>query len=141
MSAFVLSKEGIDKLTVATAAMLQLNNKYRLSYPLAPATVDLIGKYRDDLHNLYRALFIANIKAVNGRYGEDQKTLPKYTPLHAWDVERLAPDMLKEAAEIYSTYLYQCSEDPVIDTPIYNALYDVYKLLCLVLVKYTMIYQ
>lgn len=57
MSAFVLTQEDINLLTQATDAMLRLNNRYPGSYPLAAATVDLIGKYANDLHNIYRALY------------------------------------------------------------------------------------
>lgn len=133
MSSFVLDKEEIGLLAVATAAMLQMNRKYSGSYPLSPETVETIGKY--DTHNLYRALYIANIKAVNGRYGEETKTLPKYTPRPAWDPERLNPAAMRKAAEAFDSYMYQCSEDPVYKSPVYNAFYDVYKLLCMVLVK------
>lgn len=135
MSAYVLDKDGIDLLTAATAAMLQMNRKYAGSYPLHPDTVDLIGKYADDLHSLYRALYIANIKAVNGRYGEECRTLPKYTPLKAWNTERLNIDSLKKAADCFSEYMYQCSEDPVYKSPVWYAVSDVYRLLCMVLVK------
>ena len=135
MSAYVLSKEEIDNMTQVTASLLQLNRKYPGSYHLHKETVDLIGKYADDLHNIYRALFIANIKAVNGRYGEGTKTLPKYTPLKNVDVKYLSMHHLKETAGIYNSYLYQCSEDPVYMSPIFNAFYDVYKLLCMYIIE------
>lgn len=132
MSAFVLSKESIDLLTEATAAMLQLNRKYSACYPLAPDTINILGKYTDDLHKVYRALYIANIRAVNGRYNEDQKTLPKYTTLKEWDLDRLPLDKMKNAITTYSTYIYQCCEEPVIYSGIWNALQDIRKLLCMV---------
>ena len=135
MSAYVLDQDEINTLTRATAAMLQMNRKYSGSYPLGADTVQLLGRYADDLHSIYRALYIANIKAVNGRYREDTKTLPKYKPLHAWDTDRLNPEALKEAARVFSSYMYQCSEDPIHGSAVYNAFYDVYKLLCLVIVK------
>ena len=74
MSAYVLEQNEINLLTQATDAMLRLNKKYSGSYPLNTGTVELIGKYADDLHNIYRALYITNIKAVNGRYGDDVRT-------------------------------------------------------------------
>lgn len=135
MSAFVLSQEEINLLTQATDAMLRLNKKYPGSYPLAAATVDLIGKYADDLHNIYRALFITNIKAVNGRYGENERTLPKYSSVIPWDTDRLNLMQLKNAAGKFGCYMYQCSEDPVYGGSAYNAFYDVYKLLCMVIVN------
>lgn len=135
MSAFVLSQEDINILTQATAAALQLNRKYAASYPLNADTIALLGKYADDLHSLYRALYIANIKAVNGRYGEDQKTLPKYNPLRAWDTERISPDQLRTAAGRFGCYMYQCMEEPVYGSAVYNAFYDVYKLICLMYCK------
>jgi hypothetical protein len=133
MSAYVLRQEHIQLLTAATDAMLRMNKKYPGSYPLHPDTVNIIGKYTNDLHNIYRALYIANIKAVNGRYGEDEKTLPKYTKVRPWDTERLNPADMRKAAETFESYMYQCSEEPIYGTPIFNAFYDVYKLLCLVL--------
>lgn len=137
MSAFVLDKAEIELLTKATAAALQLNRKYAGSYPLDVKTVDLLGKYTDDLHNLYRALYIMNIKAVNGRYNESAKTLPKYTSIAPWDISRLNPAQLKKAAGMFGCYMYQCSEDPIYGSPVFNAFYDVYKLVCLILVHET----
>lgn len=135
MSSYVLDKDGIDLLAQATGAMLEMQRRYAASYPLNGDTVALLGAYTDDLHNLYRALYITNIKAVNGRYGEDTKTLPKYTPLHRWDTERLQPDLLRRAAETFSEYLYQCTEDPVYGGRAFNAFCDIYKLLCMVIVS------
>ena len=137
MSAFVLDKKEIDVLVQATDAMLRLNKRYPGSYPLAADTVTLIGKYAEDLHNIYRALYITNIKAVNGRYGEEEKTLPKYTKISPWDIERLNVYQMKKAAGKFGCYMYQCSEDPVYGSPVYNAFYDIYKLLCLLIVKKT----
>ena len=135
MSAFVLNQNEINILTQATDAMLKLNKRYPASYPLAATTVDLIGKYADDLHNIYRALFIANIKAVNGRYGENERTLPKYSRLIPWDTERLNVQQMKKDAGAFGCYMYQCSEDPIYGSPVYNAFCDIYKLLCLMIVN------
>ena len=135
MSAFVLSKEDIDVLTLATNAMLRINRQYPGSYPLTDETLETLGKYADDLHNVYRALFITNIKAVNGRYGEDEKTLPKYTPLHKWDVETVNSTTLKKAAGMFQCYLYQIAEEPIYGGRAYKAFYDVFKLLCMYTVK------
>lgn len=135
MSAYVLEQADINILTQATAAALQLNRKYAASYPLNAETVALLGKYADDLHSLYRALYIANIRAVNGRYGENEKTLPKYKPLRAWDTERLSPDQLERAAGRFGCYLYQCDEDPVYGSAVYNAFVDIYKLICTIYCK------
>ena len=137
MSAFVLSQEEINLLTGATDAALRMNRKYPGSYHLAPRTVELLGQYAGDRHNVYRALYITNIKAVNGRYGEEQKTLPKYQPVPEWNTERLDPDKLRKACGMYSCYMYQCSEDPIYGSDIFNALYDVYKLLCTIYVSKT----
>lgn len=134
MSAFVLDKNEIELLTQATSAMLQLNRKYKASYPLAPETVSLLGKYADDLHSLYRALYIANIKAVNGRYSDDKKTLPKYTPVMGWNLDRLPLDRMEKAAGTFGCYMYQCAEEPVIYSPIWIALQDIRKLLCMVVI-------
>lgn len=135
MSAFVLEKKEIDTLTTATAAALQLNKKYPASYGLNDSTVEILGKYADDLHNLYRALYITNIKAVNGRYGDDQKTLPKYTQLRPWDTSRIDVYKLKKAVGLFGCYMYQCSEDPVYGSAVFKAIDDVYRLLCTIYVK------
>lgn len=135
MSAYVLNQEDIEQLTQATAAMLRLNHLYPASYYLAPDTVKLLREYTDDLHNLYRALYIANIKAVNGRYHEETRTLPKYRPLTPWNTDHLTLDTLKKAAGRFNYYLYQCSEDPIYGSAIFNAFTDIYKLLCMVIVE------
>lgn len=135
MSAYVLDQEDIEQLTVATAAMLELNRRYPGSFYLAAETVEMFGKYADDLHSLYRALYITNIKAVNGRYHEESRTLPKYRPLTPWNTDRLTLDTLKKAAGMFSCYLYQCEEDPIYGSAIFNALTDIYKLLCMVIVE------
>ena len=139
MSAFVLDKTDIDILTRATDAALRLNQKYSGSYPLHPDTIALMGRYAGDLHSIYRALYIANIKAVNGRYEGDTKTLPKYTPLRAWDIDRISPDQLKTAAGRFGCYMYQCAEEPIYKSAVYNAFYDIYKLICLCYMKMTVI--
>ncbi len=136
MSAFVLSQENINLLTQATHAVFQLNSLYPTAYHLEAATTALLGHYADDLHNLYRALYIANIKAVNGRYREDTKTLPKYKPLDRWDVEHLPVHDLRRAAGMFQCYLYQCAEEPIYKSPVYDAFYDVFKALCTVYVKH-----
>lgn len=132
MSAFVCDEKTINLLTQAACAALQMNRKYSASYPLNPETVDLLGKYADDLHMLYRALYIANIKAVNGRYGDNEKTLPKYKPLRAWDLERLPLDQLRTACGKFACYMYQICEDPIFESPVYNAFQDIRKLLCMI---------
>lgn len=140
MSAYVLEQADILTLAQATDAMLQMAAQYPGSYPLEPQTTAILGRYKGDLHNLYRALYIANIKAVNGRYGDDVKTLPKYTPVSPWKTDHIGhigADRLKKAASVFGTYMYQCAEEPIYGSRVYMAFYDVYKLLCLCLVKET----
>lgn len=131
MSAFVLNQENINLLTQATDAILRLNKKYPGSYHLAKDTVAILGQYTGDMHNIYRALYITNIKAVNGRYSENTKTLPKYQRLSPWNIDR-GPDLndLKKACCLFGCYLYQISEDPIDGTKIYNAFQDIKKSLC-----------
>ena len=135
MSAYVLNQNEINLLTAATDAALRLNQRYPGSYNLNPDTIKLLGKYAGDRHNIYRALYIANIKAVNGRYGENEKTLPRYKPVPEWHINRLEKFQLKRACGAFGCYLYQCSEDPIYGSNIYNAFYDIYKMLCTVLVE------
>ena len=137
MSAFVLSQEEISRLTQATDAALRLNQKYPGSYHLADATVDLLGKYAGDLHNVYRALYITNIKAVNGRYNEQNKTLPKYKTLRQWDIGRVNTYDLKKACGTFGCYLYQISEDPIYGSPVYKAFNDINNMLCALYVSKT----
>lgn len=138
MSAFVLNQEEINILTAATDAALRLNEEYPGSYPLAPQTVELLGSYIGDLHKIYRALYITNIKAVNGRYGEDQKTLPKYEEIMPWSLGRQENEKLRKACGVFGCYMYQCSEEPIYGSDIFNAFQDIYKLLCFVLVQNSM---
>ena len=131
MSAYVLSQESINLLTLATNAMLELNSKYCGSYPLDDNTINILGQYTGDLHNIYRALFITNLKAVNGRYETEEKTFPKYNKLHPWNPNNLSTNELKKACEIFGSYMYQISEEPIINTPIFKAIADIYKLTCM----------
>lgn len=137
MSAFVLDQNKIELLAAATDGVLRLNKKYPGSYPLNESTVATLGKYAGDLHSIYRALYITNIKAVNGRYRENAKTFPKYRPLMPWPEyeERLFLPTMEKACGVFDMYLYQICEEPVYGTDTYNAFTDVYKLLCMLLVK------
>lgn len=137
MSSFVLNQGDINLLTMATDAMLRMNSKYCASYPLEENTIKLLGKYKGDLHNIYRILFITNIKAVNGRYGENDKTFPRYQEIRPWDIDRIDICKLKEAAGMFQCYKYQITEEPVYKSEIYNAIVDIYKLLCMILVSKT----
>ncbi len=134
MSAYVLDQNQINILTAATDAALRLNQKYPGSYNLDSKTVEILGKYAGDRHNIYRALYIANLRAVNGRYGTDDKTLPKYKAVPEWHINALERWQLKKACGLFDCYLYQLSKDPVYGSGIYNAFYDIYKMLCTVLV-------
>lgn len=137
MSCFLLEKREIDLLTCAVDCALRLNKKYSGSYPLHPETVNLLGRYAGDAHSLYRALFIANIRAVNGRYGDDITTLPRYTPLTQWSCNNPPRDRLKAACGAFGCYMYQISEDPVYKSPVYDAFNDLYSLVCRIYTKIT----
>lgn len=135
MSAYVLDKDSISKLARVTHLMLNLNNTYSGSYPLNDETVELLTRHGNNIHTLYSALFITNLKAVNGRYHEDVKVYPKYTPIKPFSIDNYALDELREGIELFGEYMYQISEDPVYKGKAYNAFYDIYKLLCLVYCK------
>ena len=136
MSAFIVSDETIRILTQATDAMLRMNKKYPGSYPLAPETLEVLSKYTNDLQGIYAALYVANVTAVCGRYGHDVGAEPvKYSHVFPWDIDRLSVYQLKQAAGRFACFMYQCSEDPVYGTPLFNAFYDVRKLLCMILVS------
>ena len=125
-------------MTQAADAALSVSKKYPASYPLNKSTLDLLGKYTGDLHNLYRALFITNIKAVNGRYGENEKTLPKFKPLNrreVRDITDLSRDTLQSWCDKFDDYMYQIAEDPICGSPIFAAWSDIYRLLAMLLFK------
>lgn len=130
MSAYVLNQDQIEKLTIATNAILELNQRYSGSYYLGKNAIDILGKYAGDLHNLYRALFITNIKAVNGRYRENTQTLPKYRPLHKKPLNAYEVHELREIIGLFDCYLYQICEEPIADTPIYNAMQEINAGIC-----------
>lgn len=136
MSAFVLDQNEINLLTTATDAALRLSETFPDSYPLEKNTTDLLGKYAGDLHSLYRALYITNIKAVNGRYNEEVKTLPKYKKLIPWNADRDQRNKIKKAAALFGCYIYQISEDPIFGTKVFRAFQDIQKLLCFLVVQY-----
>lgn len=135
MSAYVLSQENIELLTIGTNAMLELNKRYPGSYSLSDETIKILGKYTGDLHNLYRALYITNIKAVNGRYREDVKTLPKYRTLHPVELPQMELYKIKKICGLFDCYLYQISEEPIADSPIFKVFSDIHKSICCYLVS------
>ena len=45
MSAYVLNQDQIEKLTIATTAILELNQRYSGSYYLGKNAIDILGKY------------------------------------------------------------------------------------------------
>ena len=135
MSSYVLKKENIEAITGAAFAVLDAAKRYGASYHLNKETLEMLGDL--DMHNLYRFVYITNIKAYNGRYGEEDKTLPKYTGVRAYNIENADLWMLKKAAGLFDCYMYQIAEDPVYDSPAYNAICDIYKLLCMIIIKRT----
>lgn len=135
MSAYVLEQKNIELLTIGTNAMLELNRLYPGSYHLADDTIRILGKYTGDLHNLYRALYITNIKAVNGRYREDVKTLPKYRKLQALELPKMDRHKIKQICGMFDCYMYQISEEPIYDSPVYKAFADIHKSICCYLVS------
>lgn len=136
MSAYVMSKEDIDILTAAAYAAIEAAKQYGGSYPLSPETLEAVGGL--DMHNLYRYIYITNIKAVNGRYGDDVKTLPKYTGVkELGHIENVEAWQLKKAIGRFGCYMYQCAEDPIYGGREWHALNDIYKLLSLIYCKKT----
>ena len=129
MSAYVLDQEQIEKLTQVVESAITYH------YYLRPETMEMFGKYSGDLHAVYRMLYITNLKAVNGRYGTDDKTFPKYRGLRPVKFDVLTPEQLRSYCRTFQCYLYQISEDPIDVTPLYYALQDVYKTLAITAVS------
>lgn len=68
-------------------------------------------------HKIYRALYIANLRAYNGRYNEHVKEFEKYTPSPL-------PQNMIALYKRMQCYLYQCAEDPIYNTDFYKAMED-----------------
>ena len=121
MSCFIVSPENIRAQAEFISCIMNdsYNNRYRMS--AADSLYDVFAACKGSdgysAHKIYRALYIANLRAYNGRYHEDVKTFDKY-------VKTAPPADLVQLHKYMRCYLYQCAEEPVYKTPIYNAIRD-----------------
>lgn len=125
MSCFVCTKETVDLVTVAICRMYCSE---RLS-DVPGSNMDYLDRYKDsddsnklDKHKVYSAVYIANLKAYNGRYDDNEKEYPKYTRISAGiDTDG------KNTMNALRKYLYQIEEHPIFGTPFYWMVYNVLK--------------
>jgi len=121
MSCFIVEPDNIGNQAEFIAAMLNggmITNYIAVPESLREVFKDCKQGRQYDAHKIYRMLYIANLRAYNGRYKDENiKEFEKYK-------KRAVPtDYIKLHKQI-SCYLYQCIEDPVYKTPIYNAVVD-----------------
>lgn len=126
MSSFIVGAENIRQQAEFITCLLNDSQKSINLYHIysAPDSVKQVFKdckagLKYDARKVYRKLYIANLKAYNGRYRnhDEVKTFDKYEPSEA------PRDKIKLYKHI-QCYLYQCAEDPVYNTPIYKAVQD-----------------
>lgn len=121
MSCFIVEPECIQAQAAFIAAILNAptgyNDRYRISADDALKGVfkDCRGRTGYDAHKIYRMLYIMNLRAYNGRYKDNIKEFARYEPT-------AAPTDLLRLYSYIDCYLYQCAEDPVYNTPLYNVI-------------------
>ena len=119
MSCFIVDAECIQAQAAFIAEVL--NRGYSDLYQISAddALKDVFKACRDrngySAHKIYRTLYIANLRAYNGRYKENVKEFAKYVPT-------AAPTNLLQLYSYMDCYLYQCSEEPVYKTPLFNVI-------------------
>ena len=119
MSCFIVESECIQAQAAFIAEVL--NRGYSDLYQISAddALKDVFKACRDrngySAHKIYRTLYIANLRAYNGRYKENVKEFAKYVPT-------AAPTNLLQLYSYMDCYLYQCSEEPVYKTPLFNVI-------------------
>ena len=125
MSCFIVEPQNIARQTAFISLLLNdSGSAYGRYHVEAPASLEKAlqacydGK-KYDPHKIYRALYIMNLRAYNGRYNDSVKEFTKYAPAPA-----PAPSELVPFYKSLQCYLYQCAEDPVYKPDLYNAIED-----------------
>lgn len=119
MSCFIVDAECIQAQAAFIAEIL--NRGYSDLYQISAddALKDVFKACMDrngySAHKIYRTLYIMNLKAYNGRYNDNVKEFAKYEPT-------AAPTNLLQLYSYMDCYLYQCAEEPVYKTPLYNVI-------------------
>lgn len=121
MSCFIVEPECIQAQAAFIAAILNAPTGYNDRYRICADDdlKDVFKACRDrngySAHKIYRTLYIMNLRAYNGKYKIDVKEFEKYVPTPA------PADLLRLYSYI-DCYLYQCAEEPVHKTPLYNVI-------------------
>lgn len=132
MSCFIVEPECIQAQAAFIAEIL--NRGYSELYKIcADDTLkDVFKDCRDrngySAHKIYRMLYIMNLRAYNGRYKENVKEFAKYVPT-------AAPTNLLQLYSYMDCYLYQCAEEPVHKTPLYNVIESLQSRLARTIIK------
>ena len=132
MSCFIVEPECIQAQAAFIAEIL--NRGYSELYKICAddALKDVFRDCRDrngySAHKIYRTLYIMNLRAYNGRYKENVKEFAKYVPT-------AAPTNLLQLYSYMDCYLYQCAEDPVHKTPLYNVVESLQNRLARTIIK------
>lgn len=126
MSGFIVSPENIRAQAEFMACILNdgYRNRYRATAPesLQNALEGCREGSTYSAHLIYRKLYIMNLQAYNGRYREYVKTFERY--------KKTVPTMdLLQLHKYMKCYIYQCSEDPVYNTPLFNAVLETSRML------------
>lgn len=117
MSCFIVDKENIQVQAEFIKLVLDGHgDRFRLcaNEALVDVFSDCKGSFGYDAHKIYRKLYIANLRAWNGRYKENVREFDRYEykPFNG---------VLVQLYMYMRCYLYQCAEEPVYNTPIYKA--------------------
>lgn len=121
MSCFIVSPENVRAQAEFIACLLNegYTNRYRMGAPeaLQEALKACKTDHGYSAHKIYRALYIANLKAYNGRYKENVMTFDRYK-------QSAPPSDLLQLHKYMRCWIYQCSEDATYSTPLYTAVLD-----------------
>lgn len=119
MSCFIVDAECIRAQAAFIAEILNRDYSERYNIIADDALKDVFKACKDrngySAHKIYRKLYIMNLRAYNGRYKENVKEFAKYEPT-------AAPTNLLQLYSYIDCYLYQCAEEPVYKTPLYNVI-------------------
>lgn len=132
MSCFIVESECIQAQAAFIAEILNRGYSERYQISADDALKDVFKACTDrngySAHKIYRTLYIMNLRAYNGRYKDNVKEFAKYEPT-------AAPADLLRLYSYMECYLYQCAEDPVYKTPLYNAVESLQNRLARTIIK------
>lgn len=132
MSCMILKADLIAAIADAMCEHLAVNTRYNDGYSAEngfeafKACETKAGEY--DKHKVYRRLYIENLRAYNGRYGEDVKEFEKYRPHKITDKKQLY--------RAITSYIYQLSEDATFKGIVIKAAYELQNALANDIIKH-----